>query len=140
MDTGIFRGWKSLSQALGVVAIGIVSGTGAASAGDIRHQASVSKNAARGSMEIVYFTDGQRMPVKVVRGTDPSDSPRVRREITTFGTGSVRQVAVFRGTTEPAPVSDARPADAATSSQKSHQQIDALVPSDRGRSCAAARC
>jgi hypothetical protein len=123
MDVGIFRNLTSLSRALGVVAISIVTVTGIASAGDIvGHQMPVSNHAAGGSMEMVYFTDEQRMPVRVVRGTDPTGRPRVMREITTFGTGSVRHVAVFRGTTEPAPASDARLAE---ETQKTREQIDA---------------
>jgi hypothetical protein len=60
-------------------------------------------------MEIVEFGHGQHMSVTVLRGTDPTGAPRVRREITTFGAGSAQHVAVFRGTTELAPAPDVRP-------------------------------
>jgi len=58
------------------------------------------------------------MPISVVRGTDPAGSPRVRREIMTFGTETAHHVAVFRGSAEPA----ARPAEDAAA-QKALDEV-----------------
>jgi hypothetical protein len=88
----------------------------------------VSNHSARQSMEIVDFGDRQHMSVRVLRGTDPTGGPRVRREIMTFGVGSAQHVAVFRGSTEPSPVSDARPTEAAATFLNGSYLADLINP------------
>src|SRR3954447_17637847 len=134
MDTGASGGVGLLRRALGIVALnlvpvtGLLSVSGAARAGDVVGQSvSVSKHASRGSIEIVEFPDRQHMSISVVRGTDPAGSPRVRREIMTFGTETAHHVAVFRGSAEPA----ARPAEDAAA-QKALEQIDGAGSARRG--------
>src|SRR5215212_1234234 len=45
------------------------------------------------------------MPVRVVRGTNPTAGLRMQQETMTFGSGTAQRVIVFRGMVEPAPVS-----------------------------------
>jgi hypothetical protein len=128
MGTGTFRDLKPLSRALGIVVVSIVPLTGTASAGDgVGQQMPVFDRPARQSMEIVDFGDGRHTPVRVLRGTDPTGSTRVRREITTFGAGS-QHVAVFRGTTEPAPIPDAPPKEPAATFLSGSYLADLIKP------------
>lgn len=112
MGAGIFGGLRLLRWVLAIVTINVVAATAAAGAGDIVAPRAADANVVpRGLVETVYFGDRQQMAVKVVRGMNPAGGLRIRREVTTFGSGTGQSVAVFRGIIEPASVSGAPPAE-----------------------------
>ncbi len=104
MGTRIGKGLKSISGALGIVAINMINSAGMAGAGETaRRLASASALAPGGSVEVVYFADRRQQSVRVVRGDRSTTSPHVEREILTFGND--QRVAVLRGRAEPILVS-----------------------------------
>jgi hypothetical protein len=66
------------------------------------------------------------MPVKVVRGTNPTAGLGMRQETMTFGSGTAQRVVVFRGMIEPASVSGTPPDEnTGPLSRKTGDRIDA---------------
>jgi hypothetical protein len=94
------NGLRSLALAFGALAISLFADGGVARAADAAGRHSPVGTSASGSVETVYFAGGQ-MPVKVVRGGDPTGTIRMRVETRSFGDGTGNRVTVLRGIIEP---------------------------------------
>jgi hypothetical protein len=125
-------GLRPFRLAVGIVAVTLVADGGLARARDgVVHRAPVSTSIAGGSVETVYFGDRQ-VPVRIVRGADPTGQTRVQVETRSFGDGTGGRVTVLRGIVEPTSASSAPPSEIAKPGPAHSTGPDSLIYGGRG--------